>query len=103
VRGRGAIYGWIVGRSLESLAGHCSWLRANCPEEMHLLQRLEHMLSETLDRANDMRQHNGGRMFFCMRADGAPLVFDSAQGAPVPTEASAHNGERRRRRSSAPF
>ena len=42
-RGRNAVYGWIQGRGLESLAGHCRWLRCN-GKAPGLLARLEAQL-----------------------------------------------------------
>ncbi|HCR16653.1 MAG TPA: hypothetical protein DIU35_04145, partial [Candidatus Latescibacteria bacterium] len=44
IRGRNAVYGWIQGRALEALAGHCRWMSRNnlAPD---LLPRLEQMMA----------------------------------------------------------
>ena len=73
-RGPNAIYGWIQGRGLEALAGHCRWMRRR-QLGSDLLPRLEGMMREVLDKLRDMRARNGGHLFFFMTPDGDPFVL----------------------------
>ena len=76
IRGRGAIYGWIQGRALESLASldawiaRQAWLPPALREELH--RRIEKLLREVLDQLEELRRANGGRLFFLMDRHGRP-------------------------------
>jgi mannose/cellobiose epimerase-like protein (N-acyl-D-glucosamine 2-epimerase family) len=75
VRGRGAIYGWIQGRALESLAGHARWFEATT-----LPERIEPLLLAVVDNLRLVRARNGGHVFFLMTPDGAPFRLGPGQG-----------------------
>jgi hypothetical protein len=70
IRGKGAVYGWIQGRGLEALAGHCAWLRRTGLDPA-LLQRLEMQLATVLCSVRKMWRRNGGRLWFFMRVKAA--------------------------------
>lgn len=75
VRGRDTIYGWIQGRGLEALAGHCIWLhRRELATE--LLPRLRNMMGEVLTRLRQMRRRNSGHLSFFMSPEGDPFKLD---------------------------
>lgn len=74
VRGRNAVYGWIQGRGLEALAGHCAWFRKQGLEDA-LVLRLSDMMRLVLDQVRDMWQKNGERLWFFMLPDGKPFVL----------------------------
>ena len=100
IRGRDAVYGWIQGRGLEALAGHCAWLRrrssavptASPSAEDGVWQNLElklrEMLSAVVVTVQWMRQQNDGRLWFFMRPDdGVPFALRegaSPSSPPVP-------------------
>ena len=71
VRGRDAVYGWIQGRGLEALAGHCAWLQGQ--DEDRLVQQLSDMMRLVLDRVRSMWQQNGERLWFFMLPSGQPF------------------------------
>lgn len=75
VRGPNAVYGWIQGRGLESLAGHCRWMRRHnlAPE---LRQRLERVAAEVLEALLEIRARNAGRLSFFMTPQGDPFTLD---------------------------
>ncbi len=75
VRGRPTIYGWIQGRGLEALAGHCSWMRRRGLNK-DLLQRLETILKEVLQSIRDIRQRNQGHLSFFMTPKGEAFSLD---------------------------
>ncbi|MDE3001166.1 MAG: AGE family epimerase/isomerase [Gemmatimonadota bacterium] len=79
VRGPNAVYGWIQGRGLESLAGHCRWMRRHhlAPE---LRQRLEPVAAGVLEALLAIRARNAGRLSFFMTADGDPFTLDDEGG-----------------------
>lgn len=81
IRGQNAVYGWIQGRALEALAGHCAWFRKKglVPD---LVGRLEMMMRQVLDQVRDMRAQNGGRLWFFMTPDGQPFKLDK-KGTPT--------------------
>ena len=54
VRGHDAVYGWIQGRGLEALAGHCAWLRRSGLEP-GLREQMHDMLSALLGSVQRMR------------------------------------------------
>jgi len=75
VRGPDTIYGWIQGRGLEALAGHCIWMhRRGVGTE--LLPRLQRMMREVLVRLRQMRRRNQGRLSFFMSPEGDPFRLD---------------------------
>ena len=76
IRGRNAVYGWIQGRALEALAGHCRWMSRNNLAPDHL-PRLEQMMAEVLESLRDIRRKNGGHLSFFMMPDGEPFELDS--------------------------
>ena len=82
VRGKNAVYGWIQGRGLEALAGHCRWMR-RLGIGGDLLPRLERMMREVLDGLRDIRARNAGRLFFFMSPNGKPFKLDE-NGRPQP-------------------
>jgi hypothetical protein len=75
IRGRDAIYGWIQGRGLEALAGHCRWMKRH-GFALDLLPRLERMMGEVLESLEVMRGKNEGRLSFFMTPDGEPFELD---------------------------
>ncbi len=79
VRGANAVYGWIQGRGLESLAGHCRWMRRHglAPE---LRQRLERIAAEVLEALREIRARNAGRLSFFMTPEGDPFTLDEEGG-----------------------
>ncbi len=87
IGGRDRIYGWIQGRGLEALAAHELWLRHDAAVAPglrdELCGRIRQMLRTTLDAMEALRRANGGRLFFVMTPDGAPLRMD-ARGRFVP-------------------
>jgi hypothetical protein len=76
VRGKGAVYGWIQGRGLEAIAGHCRWMRQHCLYA-DLRRRLERILHEVLTELRMLRQRNMGRLHFAMSPRGEPFAIDS--------------------------
>lgn len=79
-KGRTAIFGWIQGRGLESLAGHVEWL-PHCslltPDEMHeRRERLIRMTKEVFDQMETIRARNSGRLSFLMTPEGKPFTMD---------------------------
>ena len=76
IRGKNAIYGWIQGRGLEALAGHCRWLRRR-NIETDLISRLEHIITDVLAQLDRMRVRNHGRLSFFMMPDGQPFQCDT--------------------------
>lgn len=79
VRGPNAVYGWIQGRGLESLAGHCVWMRRHnlAPE---LRQRLERIAAGVLEALLEIRARNAGRLSFFMTPEGEPFTLDEDGG-----------------------
>ena len=79
VRGANAVYGWIQGRGLESLAAHCRWMRRHnlAPE---LRRRLERITSDVLKVLLDIRARNAGHLSFFMSPDGNPFTLDEEGG-----------------------
>ena len=75
VRGTSAVYGWIQGRGLEAVAGHCRWMRGR-GIAAGLLPRLEGLMREVLDALRDIRNRNGGHLFFFMTPEGTPFALD---------------------------
>jgi hypothetical protein len=75
VRSRDTIYGWIQGRGLEALAGHCIWLHRH-GLATELLPRLRRMMGETLTRLRQMRCRNSGHLSFFMSPEGDPFKLD---------------------------
>ena len=82
IKGKGAIYGWIQGRALESLVGHCRWLRRRGMGEA-LVIRLEEMMRGLFDKLRDVRSRHAGRLRFFMTPEGDPFVLDD-DGMPAP-------------------
>ena len=72
IRGRDAVYGWIQGRALESLAGHCRWLERE-GLALDLRARLVEMMRLILAELQQMKARNGGRLAFFMRRSGQPF------------------------------
>ncbi len=75
VRGKKTIYGWIQGRGLEALAGHCFWIKQRGLDEV-LLSRLEALLVEVLWAQRKFRRQNNGRSSFFMSPEGEPFALD---------------------------
>ena len=72
IRGRETIYGWIQGRALEALAGHCIWIHRQ-GLGTGLLARLQALMRRTLFQLRQMRRSNNGRLSFFMTPEGAPF------------------------------
>jgi hypothetical protein len=81
LRGKGVIYGWIQGRGLEALAGHVTWLRGQRDVDEALKKDLERramgMIRAVVERMEQIRERNGGRLFFMMTPQGKPLYVTS--------------------------
>lgn len=75
IRGRGAVYGWIQGRGLEALAGHCQWMRRR-GLGADLIPRLEGMMREVLAKLREIRAQNAGHLAFFMSPEGDPFRLD---------------------------
>lgn len=76
-KGRTAIFPWIQGRGLESLAGHAKWL-AECSalseaEKSSRLARIREMAAAVLDSMERLRAPNGGKLSFMMTPEGEPF------------------------------
>lgn len=82
VRGRRTVYGWIQGRGLEALAGHCRWMKERGIEP-GLVARLETIMRDVLDRLRAVRQRNGGHLFFFLTPDGEPFALEDGKPSPV--------------------
>ncbi len=79
VRGPGAVYGWIQGRGLESLAGHCLWMRRHNLDP-ELRRRLERIAADVLAKLLEIRARNAGRLSFFITPDGDPFTLDHEGG-----------------------
>lgn len=92
IRGRGMIYSWIQARALESLAGHHVWLQGSSQVDPSLknklLNRVQTVLGRLIDRLEQLRQGNNGRLFFMMSPSGQSLKLDET-GRVIPCEFSA--------------
>ncbi len=82
IRGRGAIYGWIQGRGLESLVGHARFLAPNA-QYAPLVAALDEMIGQITVQLQIMRSRNGGHLSFLMDPEGQPFSLDP-NGCPVP-------------------
>ena len=82
IRGRGAIYGWIQGRGLESLVGHARFLAPDA-QYAPLVTALDEMIGQITVQLQIMRSRNGGHLSFLMDPDGQPFSLD-LNGCPVP-------------------
>lgn len=89
IRGRNAVYGWIQGRGLEALAGHCVWLDKKGMDD-HLVPQLSEMMRLVLDRIHRMWQQNDERLWFFMLPDGRPFRLGD-DGQPVPFRLTKEN------------
>ena len=76
IRGRDTIYGWIQGRALEALAGHCIWIHRQ-DLGADLLARLQTLMRKTLFQLRQMRRRNNGRLSFFMTPEGTPFRLDA--------------------------
>ena len=79
-KGKTAIFGWIQGRGLESLAGHIEWL-PHCslltPNEIHeRSNRLIRITEEVFDQMEAIRAVNDGGLSFLMTPEGTPFTMD---------------------------
>jgi hypothetical protein len=87
IRGRGAIYGWIQGRALESLASLAAWIARQAwlpaAEREKCARRIEKLLREVLDQMEELRRANGGRLFFLMDRQGRPGKVTPSGGVAV--------------------
>ncbi len=75
LKGRNAVYGWIQGRGLESLAGHCLWMRRH-DLALELRCRLERIAADVLAKLGEIRARNAGRLSFFMSPQGNPFTLD---------------------------
>jgi len=85
IRGRGTVYGWIQGRGLEALAGHCRWMRRR-GLGADLIPKLEGMMREILTRLREMRTQNDGRLAFFMTPTGEPFQINEAGNPQIVTQ-----------------
>lgn len=88
IKGKGAIYGWIQGRALESLVGHAKWLqrRGIGPDQGigdDLIPQLDQIIRGLAAALQDIRARHAGRLRFFMTPEGNPFVLD-ADGLPTP-------------------
>ena len=79
LKGPNAVYGWIQGRGLESLAGHCRWMRRH-KLNAELRRRLERIAADVLAALLDIRARNGGHLSFFMTPHGNPFALDEEGG-----------------------
>lgn len=100
LRGPDVIYGWIQGRGLEALAGHCQWLfrqeHIDAAQRASLCRRLREMTAAVAESMLRLRAANGGRLFFMMDRQGRPLrVGPDGKPAPfdLPADAPANMSE----------
>ncbi len=82
-KGRTAIFGWIQGRGLEALAGHARWL-PSCSvlmegERRGRVGRLTSMVEQVLQRMEEIRMRNGGRLHFLTTPDGASFRVENGR------------------------
>jgi hypothetical protein len=89
VRGHNAVYGWIQGRGLEALAGHCVWLEKKGLGN-NLVPQLSEMMRLVLDRMHHMWRQNDERLWFFMLPNGRPFDL-SDDGKPVPFRLTKEN------------
>lgn len=86
IRGRQAVYGWIQGRALESLAGHAAFVG---PGELH--DRIVRVTRRLIDRTERLRQDAGGRLRFLMTPAGRAMTVDDAgRLRPIANDGPAH-------------
>lgn len=82
VRGKNAVYGWIQGRGLEALAGHCAWFEKQGLAG-DLIPCLQEMMHLVLGRLVEIWRQNNERLWFFMLPDGRPFMLgDDGQPAP---------------------
>tara|TARA_B100001115_G_C15847538_1_gene427903 strand:+ start:3532 stop:4902 length:1371 start_codon:yes stop_codon:yes gene_type:complete len=81
IRGRGAVYGWIQGRGLESLVGHARFLKSDA-QNNHLVAELDEMIEQITAQLQIMRSRNGGHLSFLMDPEGHPFHLTS-DGRPL--------------------
>lgn len=81
-RGKTAIYGWIQGRGLESLAGHIPWLSEcsvlDAKSQRQRASTLTTMMTEVLDQMEQVRAANGGRVWFIFDRTGRLFDLDDS-------------------------
>jgi hypothetical protein len=87
IRGKQAVYGWIQGRGLESLAGHARFFETRGIGG-DMVETIRQMTREILDQVLHMRRRNGGRLCFFMYPDGQPFRLDP-DGPPIAYEVPA--------------
>jgi mannose/cellobiose epimerase-like protein (N-acyl-D-glucosamine 2-epimerase family) len=78
IKGSGAIYGWIQGRAMESLAGHARWLEKYAPtdEISRCIEKIPKILYQVIESIQTARSKNGGHLFYLMTLDGRPMTCD---------------------------
>lgn len=75
IRGQGAVYGWIQGRGLESLAGHGRWWEQRGTND-ELASRMRPLAASVLATLRAYRARNNGHLTFFMTPEGAPFCLD---------------------------
>ncbi len=93
LRGPEAVYGWIQGRALESLAEvlHRYNLLKNSARFAECKDRAEHVLSEALHNVYEVRKKNNGHLYFLMHPDGSPFTVSDGKIIPLnPTVSSPY-------------
>lgn len=80
LRGRGAVYGWVQGRGLESLARHEAWLasQADDPEAAQLRTATRARLARLVEHTESVRRRHG-RLAFLMDTRGFPMRIDAGK------------------------
>jgi len=76
IRGKKAVYGWIQGRALESLACHAKWLSKCGQENKQRIIRIRRALEVLSNNVMRVREKNNGHIFFLMDTDGAPYTIE---------------------------
>lgn len=77
IRGPNAVYSWIQGRGLESLAEFGRFVQnRNEKKSKQVDRQIRTLLTEVIERLNNIRQKNRGHLFFCMTPDGVPLEIN---------------------------
>ncbi|MHB9071227.1 MAG: AGE family epimerase/isomerase [Sedimentisphaerales bacterium] len=79
IRGQTAVYGWIQGRALESIAEHVKWLliRPSTAESMSLVTRSKDILRCLAKHLETILSRNNGHLFFLMTPEGQPCTIDT--------------------------
>lgn len=64
------IFSWIQGRGLEALAGHARWLQTSPNDESFRIEKIRGIMVTLVEKMEDIRSKNNGRMYFIMNTAG---------------------------------